>query len=30
MELWFQRAMELNPNDYDACNYKLLYLEPKW
>ncbi|PYJ85659.1 MAG: hypothetical protein DME22_08200 [Verrucomicrobia bacterium] len=30
MELWFRRAMELDPNSYDACNTKLLYLEPKW
>ena len=30
MELWFQRAMELDPNDYDACSAKCLYLEPKW
>jgi hypothetical protein len=30
MELWFQRAMELDPNDYDACNWKLFYIEPKW
>ena len=30
MELWFNRAMELDPNDYDACNTKLLYIEPKW
>jgi hypothetical protein len=30
MELWFNRAMELDPNDYDACNTKCLYLEPKW
>jgi hypothetical protein len=30
MELWFQRAMALDPNDYDACNSKLWYLEPKW
>ena len=30
MELWFDRAMELDPNDYDACYYKLYYLEPKW
>lgn len=30
MELWFHRAMDLNPNDYDACNWKLSYLEPKW
>ena len=30
MELWFDRAMALNPNDYDACSKKLYYLEPKW
>jgi hypothetical protein len=30
MEKWFQRAMALNPNDYDACWQKLYYLEPKW
>lgn len=30
MELWFQRAMKADPNDYDACDAKLLYLEPKW
>jgi len=30
MELWFQRAMQLNPNDYRACCQKLYYLEPKW
>jgi hypothetical protein len=30
MELWFNRAMELDPNDYDACSAKLYYLEPKW
>jgi hypothetical protein len=30
MEMWFQRAMELDPNDYDACSVKCLYLEPKW
>ena len=30
MELWFRRAMELDPNDYDACSAKCLYLEPKW
>lgn len=30
MELWFDRAMELNPNDYGACRQKLYYLEPKW
>lgn len=30
MELWFDRAMKLDPNDYFACNRKSLYLEPKW
>jgi hypothetical protein len=30
MELWFNRAMDLNPNDLDACCAKLYYLEPKW
>jgi hypothetical protein len=30
MELWFQRAMENNPNDYEACQAKLNYIEPKW
>jgi hypothetical protein len=30
MELWFQNAMRLDPNNYDACNTKLLYIEPKW
>jgi hypothetical protein len=30
MEMWFQRAMELDANNYTACNRKLFYLEPKW
>jgi len=30
MELWFNRSMAINPNDYDACSAKLYYLEPKW
>jgi len=30
MELWFQRAMNLDTNNYCACERKLLYLEPKW
>jgi len=30
MEVWFNRAMELDPNDIDACKDKLYYLEPKW
>jgi hypothetical protein len=30
MEKWFERAMVLNTNYYDACHAKLYYLEPKW
>ena len=30
MELWFNRAMMLDPDDYEACSKKLYYLEPKW
>lgn len=30
MEKWFDRAMALNPNYYDACVQKLYFLEPKW
>jgi Domain of unknown function (DUF4034) len=30
MELWFDRAMALDPNDYEICSSKLYYLEPKW
>lgn len=30
MELWFNRAMNLNSNDYSACSAKLYYLAPKW
>lgn len=30
MELWFERAMELDPGDYDACAEKLWYLMPRW
>jgi len=30
MELWFNRAMAINLNDYDICRAKLYYLEPKW
>jgi hypothetical protein len=30
MEKWFQRAMKLNPNSYDAALAKEYYLEPKW
>jgi hypothetical protein len=30
MELWFQRAMEADTNNYTACLNKLRYLDPKW
>jgi hypothetical protein len=30
MELWFRRAMKLNPANWNACLDKLYYLEPKW
>jgi hypothetical protein len=30
MEKWFNRAMQIDPNYYDACSAKLYYLEPKW
>ncbi|CAN5833300.1 hypothetical protein BH23PLA1_BH23PLA1_11990 [soil metagenome] len=30
MELWFQRAIEANPNNRDACLHKMEWLEPKW
>jgi hypothetical protein len=30
MELWFHRAMELDPNNYDACDAKLRYLLARW
>jgi len=30
MEKWFQRAMKLNPNNYEACRNKLHYLLPQW
>jgi hypothetical protein len=30
MERWFNRAMELNPASYNACEAKLLWLMPKW
>jgi hypothetical protein len=30
MEMWFNRAMKDNPNDYDACAAKLNYLLPRW
>jgi len=30
MDVWFNRALEVNPNSYDACDHKLQYLYPQW
>lgn len=30
METWFHRAMATDPDNYSACQKKLLYLAPKW
>lgn len=30
METWFRRAMDLDPNCYDACHQKAWFLLPKW
>jgi hypothetical protein len=30
MEKWFQRAMKLDPNNYQACRNKLHWLLPQW
>jgi hypothetical protein len=30
MEMFFQRAMLLNTNSYNACKEKLVYLYPRW
>ncbi len=30
LELWFTRAMALDPGNYDACSSKLFFLTPKW
>lgn len=30
MEKWFQRAMKLDPDNYQACHAKLNYLLPQW
>ena len=30
METWFDRAMNLNTNNYQACGKKLHYLYPQW
>jgi hypothetical protein len=30
LEKWFWRAMDADNDNLDACNKKLLWLEPKW
>ena len=30
MEKWYQRAMQIDPCNLDACEYKMNYLKPKW
>ena len=30
IELWFGRALEVDPYDHDACMAKLKWLDPKW
>jgi hypothetical protein len=30
MEKWYQRAMEADPDNLEACRQKMYYLEPKW
>ncbi|HEV2693471.1 MAG TPA: hypothetical protein VG347_11295 [Verrucomicrobiae bacterium] len=30
MDVWFARAMAINPNSYAACDHKLQYLYPQW
>jgi hypothetical protein len=30
METWYKRAMEADPDNLDACQKKMYYLEPKW
>lgn len=30
LELWFQRAIKVNPDDYDAYCAKEWYLQPRW
>jgi len=30
MERWFERAMKLDPNNYDACDAKLKFIQPAW
>jgi len=30
METWYKRAMEADPDNQEACEKKMYYLEPKW
>ena len=30
MDVWFDRAMKADPDNYEAAMSKLLYIEPKW
>jgi hypothetical protein len=30
VDLWFGRAMAADPDNFDACLRKLVYIEPKW
>jgi hypothetical protein len=30
LERWFRRAVNADPDSYEACKAKMLYLEPKW
>ena len=30
MEMWFKRAMDADPDNLEACEAKLDYLEPRW
>jgi hypothetical protein len=30
MEMWFKRAMDADPDNFEACLSKMYYLEPKW
>jgi hypothetical protein len=29
-DMWFNRVMKIDPNNYGACFTRLMYLEPKW
>ncbi len=30
MEMYYERAMKLDPNNLEACKRKMTYIEPKW